>query len=36
MYYLDTAKMLSLVTPIVDDDVVSKIPFTLRGSVEII
>ena len=26
--------MLSLVTPIFDDDVVSRIPFSLRGSVE--
>ena len=29
-------KMLSLVTPIVDDVVVSIIPFSLRGSVEIL
>ena len=29
-------KMLSLVTPIVDDVVVSRIPFSLRGSVEIL
>ena len=35
MYHVDNvAYSLSLVTPIVDDDVVSRIPFSLRGSVE--
>ena len=29
-------KILSLVTPIADDDVVSRIPFSLRGSVKIL
>ena len=37
MYHLDdVADALSLITPIVDDDVVSRIPISLRGSVEIL